>query len=110
MVNRSEAFKLITAGRLIDGRGGPPVQEGAVLIRGSKIVAVGPAKNVLPPEGATVETFDYRGKTVMPGMIDCHTHHNGFGDGRPERRWRRCPTRCSRCKRPATPETAYTPG
>ena len=83
MVNHSEAFKLITAGRLIDGRGGPPVQEGAVLIRGSKIVAVGPAKNVLPPEGATVETFDYRGKTVMPGMIDCHTHHNGFGDGRP---------------------------
>ena len=83
MGNHSEAFKLITAGRLIDGRGGPPVQEGAVLIRGSKIVAVGPAKNVLPPEGATVETFDYRGKTVMPGMIDCHTHHNGFGDGRP---------------------------
>ena len=83
MVNRSEAFKLITAGRLIDGRGGPPVQEGAVLIRGSKIVAVGPAKNVLPPKGATVETFDYGGKTVMPGMIDCHTHHNGFGDGRP---------------------------
>ena len=83
MEDPAQGFKLIKAGRLIDGRGGPPIEEGAVLVRGSKIIAVGPAGEVIPPEGAPVEPYNYPGKTVMPGMIDCHTHHNGFGDGRP---------------------------
>ena len=83
MQQGTQSFKLIRAGRLIDGKGGTPVESGAVLVQGSRIVSVGPANQVLPPEGAVVETFDYPGKTVMPGMIDCHTHHNGFGDGRP---------------------------
>ena len=82
MPDRSESFKLIKAGRLIDGRGSPPIENGAVLIQGSKIRAVGPANQIVPPEGAEVESFDYTGKTVMPGMVDCHTHNNGFGDGR----------------------------
>ena len=75
-------FKLITAGRLIDANGGPPIDNGAVLVRGTSIVAVGRAGEVSAPEGADVQVFDYPGKTVMPGMVDCHTHHNGFGDGR----------------------------
>lgn len=79
----SQVFKLIKAGLLIDGMGGPPIQDGAVLVQGDKIIAAGPVGEVVAPEGATVDTYDYPGKTVMPGMIDCHTHHNGFGDGRP---------------------------
>jgi len=79
----SQVFKLIKAGRLIDGMGGPPIQDGAVLVQGDKIIAAGPVGEVVAPEGATVDTYDYPGKTVMQGMIDCHTHHNGFGDGRP---------------------------
>ena len=82
MQSGQEEYKLITAGQLIDGKGGAPVPDGAILIKGSKIVAVGSAKEVTAPEGAPMETFEYPGKTVMPGMIDCHTHHNGFGDGR----------------------------
>ena len=83
MEDTAQGFKLIKAGRLIDGGGGPPIEDGAVLVRGSKIIAVGPAKDVIPPEGALVEAYNYPGQTVMPGLIDCHTHHNGFGDGRP---------------------------
>ena len=30
----------------------------------------------------------------MPGMIDCHTHNNGFGDGRPGDDVAALPTRC----------------
>ena len=82
MSDQGDSFKLIKAGRLIDSRGGPPIENGAVLVQGSKIRDAGPAKQVAPPEGAKVEVFDYPGKTVMPGMVDCHTHHNGFGDGR----------------------------
>ena len=77
-----EGYKLIRAGRLLDGRGGPPIERGAILVQGSKIRAVGLQKDVAPPEGAPVELLDYSDKTVMPGMVDCHTHHNGFGDGR----------------------------
>ncbi|MCI0895191.1 MAG: amidohydrolase family protein [Chloroflexi bacterium] len=82
MQEQMHDFKLIKAGLLIDGKGGPPIEQGAVLVQGSKIVAAGRERDVVPPEGAAVETFDYPGKTVMPGLIDCHTHHNGFGDGR----------------------------
>jgi imidazolonepropionase-like amidohydrolase len=82
MMSNGSGFKLIKASRLIDALGGPPIENGAVLIEGSKIRAVGRSQNVSAPEGASVETFDYIGKTIMPGMVDCHTHHNGFGDGR----------------------------
>ena len=75
-------FKLIRAGRLIDGRGGPPIDAGAILIEGSRIRAVGPQSQVAAPAGAPVEVSDYPDKTVLPGMVDAHTHHNGFGDGR----------------------------
>ena len=52
------------------------------MIQDSTILAVGPEKDVSAPEGAPVKNLDYSDKTVMPGMVDCHTHHNGFGDGR----------------------------
>jgi imidazolonepropionase-like amidohydrolase len=82
MADRSRDFKLIKAGRLIDSQGGPPIESGAVLIQGSKISAVGRAGDITPPEGARAEVYDYPDQTIMPGMVDCHTHHNGFGDGR----------------------------
>ena len=84
MPQRSDdsGMNMVRAGRLLDGHGGPPIENGAVLVSGSKIVAAGAAKEVVAPEGASVTTYDYPGMTVMPGMVDCHTHHNGFGDGR----------------------------
>ena len=82
MQNPTAEFKLIHAGALVDGRGGSSVPSGAVLVQGSKIVAVGRQGEVIPPEGASVETIDYPDKTLMPGMVDAHTHHVGFGDGR----------------------------
>ncbi len=82
MAAQATVFKLIRADRLIDARGDRPIERGAVLVEGTKIRAVGRQSEVRPPEGAQVEAFDFPGKTIMPGMIDCHTHHNGFGDGR----------------------------
>ena len=82
MPEHTGEYKLITAGRLIDGKGGRPTAQGAVLVKGSKIVVAGPRADVAVPEGATVETYDYPDMSIMPGMVDCHTHLNGFGDGR----------------------------
>ena len=75
-------FKLIKAARLIDGNGGPPVERAAILIEGDEIRAVGPEEKVSPPEGASVTEFDYEDKTVLPGLVDCHVHLIGIGDGR----------------------------
>ena len=79
---KRDGLKLLRAGRMIDGRGGPPIERGAVLVEGSTIRAVGSEEHVVPPEGASPQVLDFPDKTLMPGMVDCHTHHNGFGDGR----------------------------
>jgi imidazolonepropionase-like amidohydrolase len=60
----------IRAGRLIDGTGAPPTANAVILIEGERITAVGP--NVAIPTGA--EVIDLSGATVLPGLIDCHTH------------------------------------
>ena len=49
---------------------GAPISNGSVLIRAGKIVAVG--ANVAAPSGARI--IDATGKTVIPGMIDNHSH------------------------------------
>ena len=62
----------IVGGRLIDGRGGPPVEDSVVLVRGTDIVAAGPRAGTAIPEGA--ERVDASGLSVLPGLIDSHFH------------------------------------
>ena len=82
MPGLEDGYKLIRSRLVIDGRGTSPVEHGAVLIQGSTIRAVGREPDIRPPDGAPLQVLDYPEKTVMPGLVDCHTHHNGFGDGR----------------------------
>ena len=81
MPANSTRFKLIKAGRLIDARGDKPIENGAVLLEDSKILQVGHANEISPPDGAPVEEFDFPQGTVLPGLIDVHTHFNYMGDG-----------------------------
>ena len=83
MTNDSGGFTLIKAARLLDGAGGRPVEDAAVLVEGETIRAVGRRADIAAPEGAPAEVLDFGDRTLMPGMVDCHTHNNGFGDGRP---------------------------
>jgi Amidohydrolase family len=64
---------------LIDGRGGPPVRDATLLIRGRVIEGAGPATQVAVPKDAQV--IDATGKTVMPGLADMHVHLQGGWDG-----------------------------
>ena len=81
-MTNQDRFTLIRAGRLLDCAGESAIMNGAVLIEGSRIRAGGRQTDIAAPEGAPVRIYDFPDKTVMPGMVDCHTHHNGFGDGR----------------------------
>jgi imidazolonepropionase-like amidohydrolase len=67
----------IRAARLIDGRGGTPIQNAVVLVDSSRITAVG--ANLPIPSGTTV--IDLGKATVLPGLIDCHTHITGGDPG-----------------------------
>ena len=55
---------------LIDGTGTDPVPNATVLVEGERIAAVG--SNITIPQDA--EVIDAGGRTVMPGLIDCHVH------------------------------------
>jgi imidazolonepropionase-like amidohydrolase len=61
---------VIKAGRLIDTKTGAVTNNAFILIEGDKITAVG--QNLTVPDGA--EVIDLKDKTVLPGLIDCHTH------------------------------------
>lgn len=57
---------------VIDGIAEEPHERWSVLVEGERIAAVGPVDSVAAPDGARV--VDCTGRTVMPGMIDCHFH------------------------------------
>lgn len=67
----------IRAGRLFDSKSSRILENQIVLVEGEKISAVGPADQVQIPAGAQV--IDLSKATVLPGLIDGHTHVFGFG-------------------------------
>jgi len=82
MHDRSPArFTLLVAARLLDGGGGAPLTNAAVLIEADRIVALGPQSAVEAPAGASVRRVDYGDATILPGLVDAHTHLVAPGDG-----------------------------
>jgi imidazolonepropionase-like amidohydrolase len=71
-------------GRIIDGTLNPPVENGAVVVEGERIAWVGKAE-ALPAQytGQSYEVIDLPGRSIMPGLIDGHTHIS-FGESRSE--------------------------
>lgn len=65
--------------RLIDGRGGTPVENASIVVDGARIVAAGRAADVKAPAGA--RRVSLAGKTVMPMLIDAHVHLSQSRDG-----------------------------
>ncbi|MFM7198004.1 MAG: amidohydrolase family protein [Chloroflexota bacterium] len=74
--------RLIRGARLWDGTARPPTFHGAVLIEGNRIRATGTAAD-FESIATEVPVDDFPGATIMPGLVDAHTHLVGFGDGRP---------------------------
>jgi imidazolonepropionase-like amidohydrolase len=62
----------IRAGTLIDGKGDKARHDQVIVIRGNRIENIADASSAKIPDGASV--IDLSQKTVMPGLIDSHTH------------------------------------
>src|ERR1700730_5298717 len=73
----SQTVALIGA-RLIDGTGGPPLENTALVIQGETLSAIGPEASVKFPDGTAV--IDCHGQTIIPGLISDHSHV-GLVDG-----------------------------
>ena len=73
------AVTAIRAGKLIDTQAGRVLSNQIILIRDGKIDSVGAALSI--PDGAKV--IDLSAMTVLPGLVDCHTHLADLADGEP---------------------------
>ncbi|MES2129973.1 MAG: amidohydrolase family protein [Pseudomonadota bacterium] len=62
----------IKAGRVLDVEAGKVLQNQVILVDGEKISAIGAAASTAIPAGAKV--IDLSNATVLPGLIDAHTH------------------------------------
>ena len=64
---------VVKAARLIDGQGGAPIENAVVIVEDDRLARVGAGLPV--PPGA--EVIDLGRATLLPGLIDCHTHLTG---------------------------------
>jgi imidazolonepropionase-like amidohydrolase len=73
----SPVIKLVKAARLLDPAGGKVLANQAVLIENDRVKSVGPAADLAKslPAGTTI--IDLGDATLLPGLIDCHTHVTG---------------------------------
>ncbi len=72
---------LINDGTCLDGTGKRPRKRTSILVTGNRIAKIGPPDKVRAfAEGeGRFKTVEADGKTIMPGMIDCHCHVS-YGD------------------------------
>jgi len=67
-----EPILVLSGGTLIDGNGGPPMADAALVIRGNRILTGGLRADATLPPGARV--IDVSGATILPGFINAHVH------------------------------------
>jgi imidazolonepropionase-like amidohydrolase len=68
----SQSVTVIRAGILIDGKSNAPRNHQVIIVRGDRIESVTDSASAKIPTGATV--IDLSKATLLPGLIDCHTH------------------------------------
>ena len=78
------AAHALVGATLVDGRGGAPVADAVVVVKGGKIDCAGARAECPLPAEATVT--DLRGQWITPGLVDAHVHFSqtGWADGRPD--------------------------
>jgi imidazolonepropionase-like amidohydrolase/Tol biopolymer transport system component len=78
----------LTGARIVTmaGADGGIIDDGVIVVRGDRILAVGPRAQVSIPAGAKL--VDVAGKTIIPGLVDAHAHGpQGEDDLIPQQNW-----------------------
>ena len=70
--NQQSTMTAFEGARVITGENAPPLENATIVVDGTRILAVGPAASVTVAEGA--KRVSLAGKTVMPAIVDTHTH------------------------------------
>ena len=81
MADANTTTKVIKAGKLIDCTGGPVLERMAVVVEEGRILRVSSQNELTFPEGLEPEVLDFGSATIIPGLVDCHTHTNMPGNG-----------------------------
>ena len=85
---KHKGIVVITGAKIVTmaDKDGGVIQNGAIVIDGDRITAVGPAGAITVPPGAV--TVDATGKTIVPGFVDAHAH-GSHGDDElvPQQNW-----------------------
>jgi imidazolonepropionase-like amidohydrolase len=63
---------VLTHATVIDGGGGAPKRDYSIVMAEGRIRDMGPSSNLKPPAGSSV--VDCSGKTIIPGIINLHSH------------------------------------
>jgi imidazolonepropionase-like amidohydrolase len=76
---QAEGVVALVGATLIDGNGGAPVSDVTIVVRGNRIVEIGPRASVAVPRGARV--IDAAGKFATPGFTDTNVHLSLYNNG-----------------------------
>ena len=70
--DKPKGLLAFTGAQIITMKGDEIIENGTILISGNHIVGIGKNDQVIIPEG--VKIIDVKGKTIMPGLVDVHSH------------------------------------
>lgn len=74
--------RVLRGGKIIDGTGADPITNGALVMENGTIAAVGAVEDFGNSGFDGAEVIDVEGRTIMPGLINCHQHldnRHGYG-------------------------------
>jgi imidazolonepropionase-like amidohydrolase len=76
-------YTLLKAKRLFDGSGVSLTEDAALLMHNGIVDAIGPQADIEIPDNVTIDEIEYGDATLLPGLVDAHTHLVAPGDGTP---------------------------